>query len=136
MLLLKDLQKPESKKAPSKVSLSYLKSLCDKYYLEMKDISTESKHSWNGAYKGILIKINQDYQKFEQFIEYYIIINRALTISGINTGNIQTFNIFHLKNNLDYFLAAIRVINSTKEQLDYIDLKFKIEEDSDGRYRL
>jgi hypothetical protein len=136
MLLLKDLEKPKPKKAPPKVSLLHLKSLCDRYYLDMKEIHPEDKHAWNGAYKGVLEKIGHDYIKFEQFIEYYILISRALSISGIKTGNLQTFSIFRLKNNLDYFLSALRIINSTDEHLDYIWLKFKIEEDADGRYKI
>jgi hypothetical protein len=135
-LLLKDLQKPESKKKPSKVSLQYLIFLCDKYYLKIQDIKTEDKHQWNGAYKGILEKIGQDYIKFEQFIKYYILINKSLSLTGIKTGNFETFNIFNLKRNLDYFISALRIINSTKEPIDYIWLKFKIEEDLDGRYRI
>ena len=135
-MLLKDLQKHEPKKTHSKVSLPYLKSLCDEYGLDMNKIAPENKHAWSGAYKGILEKISQNYIKFEQFIEYYILINRALVLSEGKTGNIQTFNIFHLKANLDYFLVALRIINSTSEHLDYIELKFKIEEDLDGRCRL
>jgi hypothetical protein len=135
-LLLKDLEKPKPKKAPSKVSLLHLKSLCDRYYLVMKELPTEDKHAWNGAYKGVLEKIGHDHKKFEQFIEYYILINRALSASGVKTGNLQTFSIFNLKNNLDYFLSALRIINATEEHIDYIWLKFKIEEDADGRYKI
>ena len=136
VLLLKDLKPLEIKKDPPKVSLAYLKGLCEKYYLITDSIPKENKRAWSGAYKGILEKIGHDYSKFEQFIEYYILINRALRIAGKKTGNMQTFNIFNLKDNLPYFIAALRIINSTKNHINYIELKFRIEEDSDGRYKL
>jgi hypothetical protein len=135
-MLLKDLQKPEPKKTPSKVSLSFLKTLCDKYYLELEEIPVEHKRAWNGAYKGILIKFNQDYKKFEQLIEYYILIGRVLRLKGVKIWNLQVFNIFVIKNNLDLFLSALRIINSTHEHLNHIELMFKIQEDLDGRCKL
>jgi hypothetical protein len=135
-MLLKDLQKPEPKKAPSKVSLSFLKTLCDKYYLELEEIPVEHKRAWNGAYKGILAKINQDYKKFEQFIEYYILICRVLRLKGVKIWNLQVFSIFIIRNNLDLFLSALRIINSTHEHLNHIELMFKIQEDLDGRCKL
>jgi hypothetical protein len=135
-MLLKDLQKPEPKKAPSKVSLSFLKTLCDKYYLELEEIPAEHKRAWNGAYKGILLKINQDYKKFEQLTEYYILICRVLRLKGVKIWNLQVFNIFVIKNNLDLFLSALRIINLTHEHLNHIELTFKIQEDLDGRCKL
>lgn len=127
-MALKNLEKKLKEKKVSKVSYHYLEDLCKKYYLTIPDNFRDYLKPVNGAYKGILSKIDNDYVLFEKLIKNYVLISRALTLLGKKVPCQQIFNIFNIKNNLSLFITAVSIIDRSRWDIDYIELKFKLEE--------
>ena len=126
---LADLTRKINKTEPSKVSVAYLIVLCKRYGLKKPRDVEDHLLLINGAYKGILKKIDGDYALFEKFIRNYILINRTLSLMGKETTCHQIVNISFIKNHLNLFRTAIRIIDRSRDDIDYIELKFKLEEE-------
>ena len=128
---LRDLERKYRKKKISKVSPQYLKNLCHKYGLRTTKDFKDHLLSINGVYKGILKKIEEDYGLFEKFVKNYILINRALALMGEKTTCHQVFNIFFVRDHLNLFIMSTELIDRSRDDMDYIELKFKLEEEKE-----
>ena len=80
---LAELTKTIPDKKKSKVSLEYLKSLCERYSLELK-LRSDSNKNTSYAYKTILENIEENHSLFEDFVKYYILICRAAKLMNID----------------------------------------------------
>ena len=129
---LAELTKTIPDKKKSKVSLDYLKSLCERYSLELK-LRSDSNKNTSYAYKTILENIEENHSLFEDFVKYYILICRAAKLMNIDKASTSLlFDIFFVRDNLNLFIDSITIINKRNTiYIDYIELKSKLEEEEE-----
>jgi hypothetical protein len=126
-----DIQNLEIKKTdPGKVSLAYLKQLCDTYFIEF-ELKDKNEQALKGMYKHILKGINNKYELFEKFIKNYIIIGRVAALKNKGPSNLMTLNLHWMKDNISLFINAIGILEKTNGSTDYLKLARLLKEKGD-----